>query len=556
MVDALGLYYLPEGFDTGQAKLMGRHAAGEGFLKGLARYGKLDRLYCYTRNQPMTEDFKTRFGQFGGAVDTVRLVPFEDIAGLSAAGCLFLPGPGIDQYAWSRRRIGQRSYSLTGVTHTTASEAVMQTVANLMTAPVQAWDAVICTTQVVRNTFTRILEAYGEYLARKLGCSLPKTDIQLPVIPLGVDCEQFAPTHQTEAFRQAWRTRLGIGPEDHAVLFVGRLSFHAKAHPHPMYVALEKAAQKTGKTIHLMQAGWFANEHIQKAFAEGAQKLSPSVRHHFLDGRKAEVRQQIWFAADSFCSLSDNIQETFGLTPIEAMAAGLPQVVSDWNGYKETVRHEVDGFRIPTLAVEPGMGEELALRYELDADNYDMYCGNACNAVSVDIAAAADAFVKLAEDAELRRKMGEAARTRVRETFDWKVVIASYHRLWDELESLRKSAAETMALEPGEPQHPFRQDPFSLFASYPTRVIHESSRLFPAKEASLDHFHAIRQMAMHNFGHRLPPETAAKLLEAILREPGVSAYQLSARVTEANTGLVMRTLVWFAKVGLITVSHA
>ncbi len=42
----------------------------------------------------------------------------------------------------------------------------------------------------------------------------------------------------------------------------------------------------------------------------------------------------IWQAADIFTSLSDNIQETFGLTPIEAMAAGLPSVVTDWDGYQ------------------------------------------------------------------------------------------------------------------------------------------------------------------------------------------------------------------------------
>jgi glycosyltransferase involved in cell wall biosynthesis len=31
------------------------------------------------------------------------------------------------------------------------------------------------------------------------------------------------------------------------------------------------------------------------------------------------------------------------------MAAGIPVVVSDWDGYKDTVRDGVDGFRIPTF---------------------------------------------------------------------------------------------------------------------------------------------------------------------------------------------------------------
>ena len=63
-------------------------------------------------------------------------------------------------------------------------------------------------------------------------------------------------------------------------------------------------------------------------FEQGAAKLCPSVHTVTLDGRKAEERGKAWAAADVFCSLSDNIQETFGISPIEAMAAGLPVVVS------------------------------------------------------------------------------------------------------------------------------------------------------------------------------------------------------------------------------------
>ena len=47
-------------------------------------------------------------------------------------------------------------------------------------------------------------------------------------------------------------------------------------------------------------------------------------------------------------SLVDNPQETFGLAVAEAMAAGVPLVVSDWNGYRDLVRDGIDGFRVPT----------------------------------------------------------------------------------------------------------------------------------------------------------------------------------------------------------------
>ncbi|HEV8098894.1 MAG TPA: glycosyltransferase family 4 protein, partial [Gaiellaceae bacterium] len=66
--------------------------------------------------------------------------------------------------------------------------------------------------------------------------------------------------------------------------------------------------------------------------------------------------------------------EPFGMPTAEAMAAGLPVVVSDWDGYRDTVRHEVDGFRIRTFAPGAGMGDGLAHAHEAGTLNYDRYC--------------------------------------------------------------------------------------------------------------------------------------------------------------------------------------
>ncbi len=123
-----------------------------------------------------------------------------------------------------------------------------------------------------------------------------------------------------------------------------------------MYQALENCRTGDRQRSVLVECGWHANEHIEKAFAAGAQLVSPSVRVVTLDGRVAENRETAWASADVFCSLSDNIQETFGIVPIEAMAAGLPVVVSDWDGYKDTVRDGIDGFRIPTLSASTRVG--------------------------------------------------------------------------------------------------------------------------------------------------------------------------------------------------------
>ena len=82
---------------------------------------------------------------------------------------------------------------------------------------------------------------------------------------------------------------------------------------------------------------------MEEAFNEASDFFLEQTTIIRLDGRDPNNRYLSWSSADIFCSFADNIQETFGLTPIEAMACGLPCVVSDWNGYKETVRDQVDG---------------------------------------------------------------------------------------------------------------------------------------------------------------------------------------------------------------------
>lgn len=541
--------YHPDGFRTDRKRLMGRHAAGEGFLAGFVRHAAVERFYCFAPDTAAFTHFREQIGK-AGARTPAAAIPQSTPERLAEVGCLFRGDPGIAEYAWRRRFADQRGYSLCGVTHTIASAYALDAMAAWLSAPVQSWDAVICTSAVVKHTVESVLGSWQDYFEARLGAR-PPVALQLPVIPLGVDCDRFAPD---AAARARLRAQLEAGEETVVVLFFGRLSFHAKAHPAAMYMALERAARETGKDIVLVQAGWFANDAIEDAFIAGARAFCPHVRTVFWDGRDPAIRGQAWQAADILASLSDNVQETFGLVPIEAMAAGLPVVVSDWNGYRDTVRHGVDGFMVPTAMPAAGLGDDLAWRHFTGRDHYDRYIGTVSQTTAVDIAAATEAFAALINDPGRRRTMGAAGRAHVRANFDWRHIIARYQALWSALAERRRADGEIAPpAAHGRPAHPHFRDPYGLFASYPTRAITETTRIALAPGADARRLARLREHSFFNFAADQLSDSAT--CEAVLQHladgEACSVESLLAAFAPAERHRLHRSLGWLAKLDLI-----
>jgi glycosyltransferase involved in cell wall biosynthesis len=545
------ILYQREGYDTRSQRLMGRQAAGEGFLKALARYGTAESLYCFTREKTAFEDFCQQVRPWLSNSRQVRWVPAGNPLALAEPGTLYRPDPIIKELAWQRRYINERAYSICGITHTLASKGAMEGISDLLIAPVQPWDAIICTSRAVKTMVERLLETWADYLTQRLG-RRPETQVKLPVIPLGVDCEAFLQGQVARETRSRLRQQLGIGSDDLVVLFVGRLIFHAKAHPVPMYLSVERAAQATNAKVHLIQAGWFEDEQQELAFKNTASLLSPTVNHIFVDGRQPQIRQGIWSVADIFISLADNIQETFGLTPIEAMAAGVPVVVSDWNGYQETVRHEVDGFRIPTLMPPPECGLDFAANYNDDSLNYSTYIGHLSLLTAVDIDACTQALTTLFTQPELRQRLGENGKQRARETYDWSVVVAAYENLWQELAELRTKATTVAPLTPGTPPYPLCDDPCRLLAHYPTQSLSPDQVLGLGSMATPEKLQALRTLWMTNFGadKRSPTATIDAVLAAISQEGSLTVAEIVHRYAGSEPAprvYLLRTLVYLMK---------
>lgn len=545
------LYLNPEAFDTKGPALMGRQSAGESFLRGYLRHSRSPRWAFWNVANRKPEVLSEALAGLADVNRPVSWIARHDRGGLARIGNVHLPQPNVAREGWRRNMAGlRRGYGISGITHTTASGDIMDSLADLMSAPIDPWDSLICTSSAVRASVEIELEAVRVDLEERLGATRVSTP-NLITIPLAINTEDFQSTPDQ---RKAWRERLDIPDDAVVVLYMGRFNPAVKMNPLPMALALEKAARRTSKKVFWVQAGWATSAENEKTYHDECRALCPSVGYRHVDGREAGTRFSIWSVADLFISLSDNIQETFGLTPLEAMAAGLPGVVSDWDGYRDTLRHGVDGFRAATYAPAAGAGRDLAYRHANDWISYDLYVGAASQVIAVSVDEAAQGLLDLIENDDLRRRMGRSAQARARSLFDWSAVIPQYEALWTEMSTRREAARPLPAVPRNLAPNPRRLDPFHLFGGYATEWSSPSTLLMLTPGRTAADVEALMAMKLPTFGGFTGPtkDEALKVVESLSDGSQRSIRDLVADAAPSRRPFLERGLLWMVKYDILT----
>lgn len=538
------LYYAGDAYSTA-AKIMGRQSAGRALMKGVVRTWP-DTVVRGLG--PAAQGGRALLAQLQahGYAGQVRWSRLADLQTAREAGAVYFPSPGPQDLAHLRNRAHPAAFSIMAATFTLSSAGAMDDVAGWVLPPYRPWDALICISECAKTMVTQLHDEMRAWWTDEAG-PMRFNAPQLPVIPLGVDVPFFAPD---PARKPLARQALGVAQDETVFLFSGRLSFHAKANPAPLYQALEQAARQS--PVVCIEAGVFPNESIAQAFAAAQKALAPSVRFIHVNGQDEARYRQAWQAADVFVSLSDNIQETFGLTPVEAMAAGLPVIVADWNGYRETIRDGVDGFRVPTVLPPAGAGLDLALRHAMQTDSYDMFIGRTSMATVVQPEALAQAVCRLAADAALRQAMGAAGLQRARQVFDWPVVLRQYAALAAELGEIRRHAAPQAQQPRAWPQ---RADPFARFAHFSSATL-QGSWPVQARPQAAERLQALLDLSMVNyaFDARLLPRDSLAALLAVLEADTPHTVDSALKAAGQKSPAGTRALMWLWKLDLVTLT--
>lgn len=537
------IWFSPDGFDPAKG-VNGRRMAGDSFLRGWFRHAEVEEWLAVTLSPSHEREFRA-IAEAQRPGEPVRVERLEKARAIAPVGTIFFSGPNFETEAWRRAVWGPTSYSICGITHTISTKAVMEGAFHLRASPQMEWDAVICTSRAVKAALETQLDMIDTFIADRFGGSIPPR-AQMPVIPLGIDCDAFAPDPAAGA---ALRVELGIAQADSVALVVARLSPHEKFDPLPVYLALQRAQAGTGRRLHLILYGDFADAYGRHIFLEPAAQVMPDVTLHHLPHEGAARRLAALSAAEMFLFPIDNLQESFGIAPVEAMAAGLPVVASDWDGIRDTVDGGA-GIRVPVTGARVEHVTGTGLRYHGGVDNYVQYLSQLSAVTAIDVSRMAEAVRALMLEPDLRARMGAAGRARARSLFDWGVVVPAMQDLFVELAARRWRADPARHPAISAAALPVAPSPAHYFAHFPTRALPRAMRYrWSGGALEVARMWELRDYAATRRLFELPSVVVA-VAEALAALGEGGAEEISA-TTGQSVARVERCLLWLMKYGYV-----
>ncbi|MBW3632233.1 MAG: glycosyltransferase [Chloroflexi bacterium] len=224
---------------------------------------------------------------------------------------------------------------------------------------------------------------------------------QITLIPSAVDIDRFRPVD-----KQVARRALGLDPAAEIIVYVGRLVprkdvrniIHALA-----WLKARRIASGAATVPALIIVGGETEQPDAVATPEIGVLRSLAAELDVLDqvrfvGHRQPDELHLWYAAADV-AVTTPWYEPFGLTPLEAMACGVPVIGSRVGGIAFTIVDGETGYLVPPRDPE-------ALSFRLD---------------------------DVLRNPERRLGMGQAGRARVLCSFTWQQVAARTAALYDEL---------------------------------------------------------------------------------------------------------------------------
>jgi MoaA/NifB/PqqE/SkfB family radical SAM enzyme/glycosyltransferase involved in cell wall biosynthesis len=387
---------------------------------------------------------------------------------------------------------------------------------------IEPQDAMVVPCDSARRTVEELIRQTESLIATRVGTKGFRSGIHVETIPYGVDLTAFQGIP-----KEAARQMMGV-PQDRVILlWFGRLDEGYKADLLPLLHSAS-LAQANGLDLHLILAGSCLDPNYPTRLMQSAASMGMAARLSMHFNVSPAEKRALFSSADIFISPVDNIQESYGISLLEAMASGLPVIASDWSGYRDLVQNDITGVLVPTTwNPEAGRMATILAPLMIPPGTEAMVA----QMTEVDIHALSKAIQTLVENPDTRSRMGALGRERVKARFSWEAVIPRFASLW------KKQREDAHPLKPISAKRGFF-DFDRVFSPYAT------ARLNPGMTVHrTDHGDAILKNHASAQDPRFRNPTYLRTLQ-LLKEP-LTISELSKRLGMDALG----TVGWLAKMG-------
>ncbi|MCB1049565.1 MAG: glycosyltransferase [Acidobacteria bacterium] len=448
-------------FERGHENLkLGRLIANADFFKALLRSGSFDEYWLSGPAWTQVQHIPTALNELGlSHLPPLKILPFAQLPKIlqtTPFHACHLGGWGYFMAGLHnlRQMYACEPFPITAMIHSLDGKTIFDQAVRLNYAECAPFDAIFCSSRAGQSAMQHLNEQAKAIHGRQF-CG------QLPHIPLGVDEDLLRlPTDPSDL-----RKKMRIEPHHSVVLVPGRISSSTKMDLLPLLRHWNQWTQQApfDKTILVIAGGAESGDlqQLSRWIEELGLRDTVRVRANF----PYELKASLYSMADVVLSPSDNTQETFGLTLLEAKLFGKPVIASDWNGYRDLIRDGIDGYLIPTYSAKPNWASWWELFDPVLAQFYQSQM------VGLDWGRLKTNLQNLLKEKTRATALGQAGAEHCRQHYVWSQVIHQFTQQWQQLKA---QAAVSESKKAAKTYYPSYEQ---LFATYPTTWLGPTTRL-------------------------------------------------------------------------------
>jgi D-inositol-3-phosphate glycosyltransferase len=402
------------------------------FIKNVLRYAALEKISFLVPSDKI-QLVTDAISSLGGALNNCEVVNYQQLKASDASSRVVLHSLNANllRSLEVRQRLQKRTWAVSGLTHDLSDPQIYKDLVLAHASGLRIGDSVFCCSEAARFAMRALIEQAEKLLQQQI-------KVELPVIPYGIDAELHRRLPKTSA-----RNQLKISNEHFVFLFFGRLSSLTKANLSALIrtFAAGFAASKAFLLLCGEVSGSLDREDLE-SLRRLIFELSIQKQVRIIENPSSTTKQSLFSAADAFVCPANSMQESFGLTLLEAMIYELPTIVTNWDGYRDIVVDGETGILVPTsyeCKFEPCWEEMFSLG---EVERQRAFA----RAVVIDLEALRLGMLRIYRDPGFTRTLGIQGRDRALSVFNWRRIISLHVDHWLRLTNMSAQNEQPVSL--------------------------------------------------------------------------------------------------------------